>query len=58
MSDQPSGKTIQVTDSAMVEGAKKAQARPEGSRRGRDTYQSPNKTSHNRDSKGLPRKHS
>jgi hypothetical protein len=57
MSDQTNFKPMQITEPAMVEGAKQAQVRPEGSRKGRDTYQSTNKTSRNSESKSLPRKH-
>jgi hypothetical protein len=56
MSGQTNFKPLQVTESQMPGDAKKAQARPEGSRRGRDIYQSPNKTARNADSKSLPRK--
>lgn len=56
MSDQTNFKPLQVTESQMPGDAHKATARPEGSRRGRDTYQSPNKTSRSGDSKSLPRK--
>jgi hypothetical protein len=56
MSDQTNFKPMQVTEPKMVEGAKGAQARPEGSIRGRDKYQGANKTSRCGDSKSLPRK--
>lgn len=56
MSDQTNFKPMQVTESDMPGDAHKATARPEGSRRGRDTYQEPNKTSRDQNAKGLSRK--
>ena len=57
MSGETNFKPLQVTESDMPGDAHKATARPEGSRRGRDMYQTPNKTSRCNDSKSLPRKH-
>jgi len=54
---ETSFKVLQVTEPAMPGAARQAEARPEGSIRGRDKYQSPNQTEHNKNSKGLPRKH-
>lgn len=56
MSDQTNFKALEVTEPQMPGDAKKAQARPEGSRRGRDMYEGPSKTSRNSDSKSFPRK--
>jgi hypothetical protein len=56
MSGETNFKTLQVTEPQMPGDAHKATARPEGSRRGRDNYQTPNKTSRNSDSKSFPRK--
>jgi len=47
---------MQVTPADMPGEAMKAQARPEGSIRGRDKYQATNKVSRNQEAKGLPRK--
>lgn len=56
MSGETNFKPLQVTESDMPGNAHKVTARPEGSRRGRDVYQDPNKTSRNSGSKSLPRK--
>jgi hypothetical protein len=56
-SDSETGfKVLQVTEKDMPGGARHAEARPEGSRRGRDTYQMPNQTERNKHSKSLSRK--
>jgi hypothetical protein len=56
MGDQTNFKPLQVTESSMPGDAHSATMRPEGSRKGRDKYQTPNKTSRNSDSKSFPRK--
>ncbi len=49
-------KSMKVTQDMGDAEAHKATVRPEGSRRGRDNYQTPSKTEHNSDSKSFPRK--